>query len=546
MVAHWKRALPTDMLSGHRARFYKQFKQLQEFYDHARNFQYFKGLIQVPALPQDPPNFLIEAELRSHVAPVVVVEEQQDLPDASDMVLIDTSEPEPPPIPPHPDIVDSHNGSLEEVVAERESLIDALHNELEALRAEVQRVRSHATHHEEQLRLRINDLESTIAELDSELLAERQSKESVLAQVEAAAASAEAVTRLASEETKRRSAEEKFVKMKDVYQKLRDEHINLIRGKAELDKLLASEREAHAAAQRSREELAANFSRTQSQRQEESQMQQNSVQMAQKEAEALGQQVAAVTREREQIMGQVRDLQTTVSQLHSQLEVQSQQSSAQMMSVKGEWEVGVHKCVAGSADGALKVLANALGHFDSEVHADVKCTAEYTLIYQSLIVDALMSLSSSYSSYLENYQMAPYLITSITTTAHFVAAFLLHAKATSHVSPDIEQAENLVAALEAFSNESKDVLEKIRMKQSVNNMPTVREQFDRCCALVTLCEDRSPVEEDVASIVQREMESMDAAIRDAVLKFTALLENARAKDTGMQLEVRITYFLSCI
>ena len=51
-----------------------------------------------------------------------------------------------------------------------------------------------------------------------------------MAQVEAAAASAEAVTLLAQEEIRRRSAEEKFVKMKDVYQKLRDEHISLIRG----------------------------------------------------------------------------------------------------------------------------------------------------------------------------------------------------------------------------------------------------------------------------------------------------------------------------
>lgn len=57
--------------------------------------------------------------------------------------------------------------SLVEVVAERESLIEALHRELEAMRAEVQHARSEATHNEDQLRLRINDLESTIAELVS-------------------------------------------------------------------------------------------------------------------------------------------------------------------------------------------------------------------------------------------------------------------------------------------------------------------------------------------------------------------------------------------
>ena len=33
--------------------------------------------------------------------------------------------------------------------------------------------------------------------------------------------------------------EEKFVKLKDVYQKLRDEHINLLRQKAEADKKLS-------------------------------------------------------------------------------------------------------------------------------------------------------------------------------------------------------------------------------------------------------------------------------------------------------------------
>ncbi|XP_068217296.1 huntingtin-interacting protein 1-related protein-like isoform X2 [Palaemon carinicauda] len=539
------KALPTDMLSGHRARFYKQFKQLQQFYNNTRNLQYFKGLIQVPTLPQDPPNFLVEAELRSHVAPVVVVEEQPDIADTSDTLLIDTSEPEPPPIPPHPDIVDSHNGSLEEVVAERESLIDALHGELEAMRAEVQRVRSHATHNEEQFRLRINDLESTIAELDSELIAERQSKESVLAQVEAAAASAEAVTRLADEELKRRTAEEKFLKMKDVYQKLRDEHINLIRERAELDKLLAAERMALAASQRGKEELASNLNRLQSQMREESQMQQSSAESVQKEKESLCQQLAAATLEGDQIMGKVRELQSTVSQLHSQLEAQAQKSSAEMNDVKADWEAGVHKCIEGSVDGAKRVVDNALSHFDIEAHADVKCTPEYTLVYETLVTDSLSTLISSYENYLGNYKMAPYLITSLTTTAHFVAAFLLYAKATSHASPNIENAENLITALEEFSKECSDVLQRVRSKESTVGVPTLQGQFDRCCRLVSLCADQTHIEEDMASVVQREMETMDAAIRDAVEKFTILLENARATDSGMQLEVSESILGTC-
>lgn len=61
----------------------------------------------------------------------------------------------------------------------------------------------------------------------------------------------------------------------------------------------------------------------------------------------------------------------------------------------------------------------------------------------------------------------------------------------------------------------------------------------RCCQLVRQCEDHSPGEEDVAASVQREMEKMETAIRGAVERFTAMLENSRAKDTGTQLEVRL-------
>lgn len=74
----------------------------------------------------------------------------------------------------------------------------------------------------------------------------------------------------------------------------------------------------------------------------------------------------------------------------------------------------------------------------------------------------------------------------------------------------------------------------------------------RCCQLVLQCEDHSPGEEDVAASVQREMEKMETAIRGAVERFTAMLENSRAKDTGTQLEVRLcvhkltkTLFLFC-
>jgi huntingtin interacting protein 1 len=43
--------LPPDVVSGHRDRFLKIFKDLKLFYINASNLQYFKNLIQIPLLP---------------------------------------------------------------------------------------------------------------------------------------------------------------------------------------------------------------------------------------------------------------------------------------------------------------------------------------------------------------------------------------------------------------------------------------------------------------------------------------------------------------
>jgi huntingtin interacting protein 1 len=44
-------SLPADTLLGHRERFNRQFNELRAFYEKSRDLQYFKNLIQVPALP---------------------------------------------------------------------------------------------------------------------------------------------------------------------------------------------------------------------------------------------------------------------------------------------------------------------------------------------------------------------------------------------------------------------------------------------------------------------------------------------------------------
>ena len=60
------------------SRFLDQFVKLQNFYNKCRNLQYFKYLVQVPSLPDNPPNFLVASELSQHVTPVAVVPDVVD------------------------------------------------------------------------------------------------------------------------------------------------------------------------------------------------------------------------------------------------------------------------------------------------------------------------------------------------------------------------------------------------------------------------------------------------------------------------------------
>eukprot|EP00064_Thunnus_orientalis_P017703 superscaffoldBa00003833_g17789 len=69
-----------DVLLGHRERFRDLFTSLTQFFDRAREMEFFKSIIQIPDLPDEPPNFLRAAALAEYKKPVVVMpnEERHD------------------------------------------------------------------------------------------------------------------------------------------------------------------------------------------------------------------------------------------------------------------------------------------------------------------------------------------------------------------------------------------------------------------------------------------------------------------------------------
>ena len=99
------------------SRFLDQFSRLSDFYNKCRNLQYFKYLVQVPSLPDSPPNFLVASELSQHVTPVAVV------PDAVVDDLVDDTSSD----------IGASTHSVVPLNDERERYIDQLLAEIESL-----------------------------------------------------------------------------------------------------------------------------------------------------------------------------------------------------------------------------------------------------------------------------------------------------------------------------------------------------------------------------------------------------------------------------
>ncbi|KAJ0176494.1 hypothetical protein K1T71_007673 [Dendrolimus kikuchii] len=235
-------ALPPDTLAGHRERFRQQFRKLSSFYKHASSLQYYRNLLTLPVLPSNPPNFLIQSDFGTYVTPVVSIPEPP--PDEVDAVgsLIDTSDTMSQMTPDHLEELDTRPtpSPQPDPVVERDRLIDHLQNELKRMRTEVSQLVQERNTMLGSMREHCTKLELQLQMAQTELEQEKQKAEIL------AVTTPEIKQKLIQTEEKAKVTDEKFQKLKGAYTQLREEHITLIRQKAEVDKLSASLRAAAA------------------------------------------------------------------------------------------------------------------------------------------------------------------------------------------------------------------------------------------------------------------------------------------------------------
>ncbi|XP_048037165.1 LOW QUALITY PROTEIN: huntingtin-interacting protein 1-related protein [Megalobrama amblycephala] len=234
--------IPMDALLGHRERFREQFNSLTQFFERARGMEFFKTIIQIPDLPNEPPNFLRAASLADHVKPVVVQNER--IPDDDDTeTQLDFGEGQ----------YQMYYGYNQfdppsDIPEQRETEADSLRKELEVVKPELELIKVEAQRAVVQLKTQVNKLESELEDqrthkqmalVENERL--RMEVENLRAQT-AVAASIQATADDAG--SRAQTAQIHFSRLKEKHAELVSRHADLMRKNTEMGKQISSTQQA--------------------------------------------------------------------------------------------------------------------------------------------------------------------------------------------------------------------------------------------------------------------------------------------------------------
>ncbi|CAK9800304.1 Huntingtin-interacting protein 1 [Anthophora plagiata] len=546
-------ALPADTLAGHRDRFNKQFQELKKFYNTVKQRQYFKHLITIPALPENPPNFLIQSELRTYVTPIVVLPPEESL-DSETVVdsLIDTSDTSSLP----GDQLDfTRNGSISpDAIAERESLIDHLQQENNRQRQELHRV---LTDHQQivgELQIRVTQLESDLLVKCNEIEQERQVNQDFVKQ------KADMMLKVHESEGKYKILEEKFQKLKDAYSKFREEHINLIRKKVEVDKQLGmlkmsqeqSERRT-VEAERRLEELIQGQAITEQEAQKAVEAQHDLDDVKQQLNDAKAENLALIakndfiTSEKTALEGDLHDLLAQKEELDlkiEKLEVEADRCRNEMNTYAVTM---LHELLLNCTSEAENIMQYSLNAVDNPAMSDLTCTPQYLERLEEPTLKALDTLDSSYTGYVCDTTNGKVLIKSAIHVAYLLGLYIIHAKSTSNTSIDIALGDKLTDECKQLGLRSLTMFNCIREKSpvTVGQINEVKQQFKKVCELAATLSNTQGNVEVVGTLVEAELLSMDKAIEEAANRIQDMLAKSRAADSGLKLEVNGKILDSC-
>ncbi|CAI5795147.1 huntingtin-interacting protein 1 isoform X1 [Podarcis lilfordi] len=597
--------LPADTLQGHRDRFLEQFKKLKDLFYRSSNLQYFKRLIQIPQLPENPPNFLRASALSEHISPVVVIPVEASSPDSEpimDLVEMETSSQKSlfdnkfddlfgSSFSNDPFNFNSQNGMTKD---DKDRLIEQLHREISTLKDELKNFKAESHRLVQQLKGRINELEAELAEqqhLKQQALDESDFLRTELDELKKRHEDTEKAQRSLTEiERKAQATEQRYTKLKEKYSELVQNHADLLRKNAEVTKQVTVARQVQGDVERDKKELEDSFQRLSEQAQRKTQEQvevlealrrelivskqelqtlrstiesstqveaAHSTQLAslQLETATLNETVAQRDQQLTDLQAEVQQLKATlqrekedsgkaVEELQSSLEERESNTQALQQQLLDK-QFALLQCATREAE---QMVQDALNRIEDPTHVSCTSSADYLLSRTSAASECVERLQEACTQYLSNQSDVSSLLSHVALFGHLVGDTIVQASATSHMAP-MEAADMLLEACRQCGSEALCYLGTLKDKASLEsaNCAAVRNCLGRITAIG---EDLRPKgldikQEELGDLVDKELAATAAAIEMAASRIEEMLSKSRAGDTGAKLEVNERILGSC-
>uniref|UniRef100_A0A8C3PEV4 Huntingtin interacting protein 1 related n=1 Tax=Chrysemys picta bellii TaxID=8478 RepID=A0A8C3PEV4_CHRPI len=490
--------LPADTLQGHRDRFHEQFRSLKNFFKRASDMLYFKRLIQIPRLPESPPNFLRASALAEHVKPVVVIpEEAPEDEEPENLIEISTA----PPVEQQnvSDIFEQTFGPPNGVRDDRDLQIENLKKEVDLLRAELEKIKLEAQRYITQLKAQINSLEAELEE-------QRKQKQKVERLQRAQLESSRTQGLYVEAEKKASATETRYAKLKEKHSELINTHAELLRKNADTAKQLTVTQQSQEEVARVKEQLA--FQMEQVKRESEMKLEDQTLQM-----EQLKRELEAKKEELTQIQSSLSHSKQAGSELHSQVEAlhaekdslrkSVSEKECELLSVKGliqEKELLLNQeaersakeirelqgklmekknqeqslqqkllddqfgMLQGTVKEAENIIQDAIAKLDDPLH--IRCTSspDYLISRAQAALESVNSLENGHAQYLTNMTDATGLVAALAQFAHLTADTIVNGSATSHMAPT-DHADKLTETCRDCGHRSLEYLNELKDKQ---------------------------------------------------------------------------------
>uniref|UniRef100_H2TBE6 Huntingtin interacting protein 1 related b n=1 Tax=Takifugu rubripes TaxID=31033 RepID=H2TBE6_TAKRU len=566
--------LPADTLQGHRERFHEQFRSLKTFFNKARDMLYFKRLIQIPKLPDAPPNFLHAAALAKHVKPVVVIPdedepEQQDDDDDDPEPLIEISDAS---TSSQMDIFDQTFGPPNGGFDDRDLQIESLKRDLELLRAELERIKAEAQRYVTQLKSQINSLEAELEE-------QRAQKQRALVENEQLRMELEALHRrnvdhesvqMSYIEAEKRSqaTEQRYNKLKEKHTELVASHAELLRKSADTVRMLSATQQTQDEVERTKHQLSFEIDRVKQEsdmkleeqkfemeklrRELEEKMAEvtrikANLQSSEKVSEQASSSMTALQAEKERLMRSVSEKEAELSSLRQAAQVQ--QSSLQQEQEKNTRELGELQgklkdkeqlkqklldeqfaLLQGTITEAEDIIQDAVAKLDDPLH--VRCTSspDYLISRAEATLSSIDKVKKGHADYLRNMGEAGGLLRALTQFSHLAADTIINGSATAHMAPT-DHADRLTENCRGCATQSLQYLKDLKTKTTLQRADpaSIRIVVQK---ILHLGQELRPKgmdvrQEELGDLVDKEMAATSAAIEEAVRRIDVSALNQR-------------------